>query len=104
MNKFLVGLVVSASLVACADSPDDRTPGVDDHMFTVNGRTFTVEEGRGVAQPPLASFKETNVVAGCWVVLDYCVSPSTGGPVCHFTNCTIERAIEACDSLIDSHC
>jgi hypothetical protein len=104
MNKLLIGLVATASLIGCAVSSDGPTPVVDDHTYTVGDRTFTLEEGRGVAKPPLASFQESNVVAGCWVVLDWCTSPTTGGAECHFTNCTIERAIDACESLIDSHC
>jgi hypothetical protein len=103
MTKLLIGFVAAASLVACTDSVTSPTSSSDDHMYTAGGRSFLVEEGRGVAKP-VASYQESNTVAGCWVVLDWCSEPGTGDAVCHFTNCTIERAIDACESLIDSHC
>ncbi|HEY0480707.1 MAG TPA: hypothetical protein VGD37_24500 [Kofleriaceae bacterium] len=99
--------MASVSLVACADSPGDQTPASGDFTYTRGDRSVLVHDGAGssTADPPKASLLSPGDVDGqCWVTLDWCSQPGTGDAVCTFTNCTISRAIDACDSLIDSHC
>jgi hypothetical protein len=105
MNRFIIGLVAAVALVACIDTPADQTSSGDEQTFSVGGQTGTIVEGPGDAVSPLATYSESGVIAaGCRVVLDWCTNPNTGGPSCHFTNCTIERAVDACLDLIDDTC
>jgi hypothetical protein len=104
MTKFLIAFVASVSVVACMPSPDDPMPTADDHTVTVDGRTFSIEEGPGIDQPAASVLQSSFIEPRCRVVLDYCSDPSTGGPSCHFTNCSVQRAVSACLSLVSSTC
>ncbi|WP_224242850.1 hypothetical protein [Hyalangium gracile] len=103
MKKILFGMALALSLTGC---------GVEDNSVTTTdpkGNPVTVQEGL-VSETGVASFREAEpnasgaVAPGCWVVLDYCNNPNGGGATCHFTNCTLERAVDACLDLIADNC
>jgi hypothetical protein len=105
MKRFIIGLLAACALVACIDSPADQTSTEDGHTFTVGGQPAILFEGPSRAEEPLASYSEAGVIAaGCRVTLDWCVTPGSGIPSCTARNCTLERAISACESLIDDTC
>lgn len=104
-KRIIGGWVLAMALTACGGTEDDSQIATT----TDDGQSMMVIEGEGVAEEPVASFEETNpdgvsMAAGCWVVLDYCRSPSTGGPTCHFTNCTPARAVKECRALYKKYC
>jgi hypothetical protein len=43
---------------------------------------------------------------GCWVTLEWCQDPITGGPVCSWdpTQCDYDFAVEICNELIADYC
>ena len=104
MNRFFIGILATASLVACVDNASDPKP-TPDNTYTVGDRTIKLMEGDSASDQPAGVLAAPNLnAAGCRVVLDWCSEPGTGDAVCHFTNCTIQRALDACDSLIGSTC
>jgi hypothetical protein len=107
MHRFIIGLVAAVALVACIDNPAEQTSGEDGHAFTVDGQSGLLVEGPGRAVKPLASYSESSVdAAGCWVVLEWCITPGTVDTfTCSFTpSCSIERAGDACESLVRMTC
>jgi hypothetical protein len=106
MTKRIIGACVLAmALTACGGTEDDSRIV----MTTDEGQSMTLMKGPGVAEEPVASFEESDengarMAAGCWVVLDYCRDPATGDVVCHWTNCTVERAFKECKALYRKYC
>ncbi|MET0401742.1 MAG: hypothetical protein ABW123_05025 [Cystobacter sp.] len=106
MKKSMCGLALAAVLTACGGTEDTGPSLVTDE----EGRSVLIMEGEGDAQEPLASFSESNpnaisTGAGCWVVLDWCKSPSTGTAVCHQNGqCSQKQFVEACFKLYKKYC
>ncbi len=105
MKKLLLGLAATVSLIACGGTEQDPRQST----LTEETPSPLVVEGDAMTTEPIASYEEPstdamNPAATCWVVLEYCKSPSTGGPVCTFKNCTPQRAVRECNNLIQKNC
>lgn len=117
MNKISAPLLFALSLASGCDPSEEslaseETVYADLHTLAVYEDGFTVAR----AAEPAADADERDHITvdalavpletadGCWVVLDYCSTPGTGGPSCTFTGCTISRALSACISLISETC
>lgn len=117
MNKISAPLLLALSLASGCD-PDAESPGSEETVYTDLHTLAVSEDGFTVARAaePAADADERDLITvdalalpietadGCWVTLDYCSTPGTGGPSCTFTNCTISRALKACISLIGETC
>jgi hypothetical protein len=102
MTKFLIGILASASLIACVDSASDSQS--QDNRYTVGDRTLRLEDASKSSDQQSFLPGPDEIDGSCWVTLEWCSEPGTGDAVCTFTNCTISRAISACESLIGSTC
>jgi hypothetical protein len=102
MSKFLIGILATASLVACVDSGSDSQS--QDNRYTVGDRTVRIDEGNKDSDQQGFAPAPTATTSACRVVLEWCTEPGTGDSVCTATGCTLERAVDACLSLIDSTC
>jgi hypothetical protein len=109
ISKYFLALALGPSLafagcMAEDDGPTDE-PNILATMTLESGQTMTIAEGPpDESRDPIGSFEEAPGTEGCWVVLDWCVDPDTGGPTCTATGCTVSQAIYHCLSLIDQYC
>ncbi|NOK16474.1 hypothetical protein [Corallococcus carmarthensis] len=109
MKKLFLGVFLAAMpfAVGCggAESMQDETGQL---VTSESGVQMSIQQRTsepGEAPPDVSSMNVSgDVAAGCWVVLNWCRSPSTGGPECTATNCTIAEAIQHCEALINQTC
>lgn len=107
ISKYFLALGLSLAFFAC--TTEDEGPSGDPEVLTTStlesGETLTVYEGPpDDSREPLGSVVDGYGTRSCWVVLDWCVDPATGGPSCTATGCTVSDAIYHCLSLIDQYC
>ena len=106
ISKYFLALGLSLAFAGCMEDegPTDE-PRVLTTMTLESGETMTIVEGPpDESRAPVASTEENPGTEGCWVVLDWCVDPDTGGPTCTATGCTLQQAVSNCFDLIDQYC
>lgn len=106
ISKCFLALGLSLAFAGCMEDegPTDE-PNILTTMTLESGETMTVVEGPpDESRTPVGSTGENPGTEGCWVVLDWCVDPATGGPTCTATGCTVQQAVSNCFDLIDQYC
>jgi hypothetical protein len=102
------GLTLGASvLIGCGSYDGGSSGGGEPGIPSARNESFklhTAEDPASTGLPTLKSWHEEGY-GGCWVVLNYCLDPRYGLPSCTgTTGCSLERANQACLSLVASTC
>jgi hypothetical protein len=105
ISKYFLALGLAFALVGCTAEGENDEPRILTTTTSESGETVTIVEGPpDESLEPVASTADDYGTEGCWVVLDWCVDPDTGGPTCTATGCTVAQAVRHCFSLIDQYC
>lgn len=108
MNRMMIALwslLISFSMAGCVLEGDELVEVADDSIAAESFddlMTLQVEQ----EQPAEAKLDEDHGTEGCWVVLEWCENPLTGGPTCSAsgTTCTRHQIDYHCGVLIAQYC